>query len=67
MIAEFSDYVLNRNIPECKKFISQFVEQVIVYDTKIEVTLRVASFSLYGADYSITKSIGRTFLPEPKR
>lgn len=38
MIAEFSDYVLNRNIPECKKFISQFVEQVIVYDTKIEVS-----------------------------
>ena len=66
MISEFSGYVLNRDIPECKKFIAQFVKQVTVYNTKIEVTLRVASILLYGADYTITKSIGRTFLPTPE-
>ena len=26
MISEFSGYVLNRDIPECKKFIAQFVK-----------------------------------------
>lgn len=66
MISEFSGYVLNRDIPECKKFIAQFVKQVTVYNTKIEVTLKVASILLYGADYTITKSIGRTFLPTPE-
>ncbi len=66
MISQFSEYVISRDIPECKKFINQFVESVVVYDTKVEVTLRVTSSNFYGTDYLITKSCGKTFLPQPK-
>lgn len=66
MIAEFSGYVRTRNIPECKKFIDQFVKQVTVYENKVEVTLRVASFSMPDEEYTITKSIGRRFMSSPK-
>lgn len=66
LIAEFSGYVMTRNIPECKKFIQQFVEKVTVYDTKVEVTLRVASLFMSGEEYTFTKSMGRTFLKQPE-
>lgn len=67
MIAEFSVYVRTRNIPECKKFIDQFVKQVTVYENKVEVTLRVAPPSLSGEEYTITKCIGRQFMSAPKK
>ena len=66
LIAEFSGYVMTRNIPECKKFIQQFVEKVTVYDTKVEVTLRVASLFMSGEEYTFTKSMGRSFLKQPE-
>lgn len=36
--------VKERNIPECKRFISSFVDKVEVFDITIEVTIKVASF-----------------------
>ena len=43
--AVISGYVISRNIPECKKFIRDFVKEVVVFKDHIEVTFNVA-FSL---------------------
>lgn len=45
LLNNFSSYVISRNIPECKKFIQDFVKEVIVYKGHIEVIFNV-SFSL---------------------
>ncbi|HBJ1651612.1 hypothetical protein DWV12_14430 [Clostridium botulinum] len=45
LLSDFSGYVISRNIPECKKFIRDFVKEVVVYKDHIEVTFNVA-FSL---------------------
>jgi len=45
LLSNFSGYVISRNIPECKKFIRDFVKEVIVFKGHIEVTFNVA-FSL---------------------
>ncbi|MDU4589406.1 MAG: recombinase zinc beta ribbon domain-containing protein [Clostridium butyricum] len=45
LLLDFSGYVISRNIPECKKFIRDFVKEVVVYKDRIEVTFNVA-FSL---------------------
>lgn len=45
LLSNFSGYVISRNIPECKKFIRDFVKEVIVYKEHIEVIFNV-SFSL---------------------
>lgn len=37
MFSKFKDFVLKGNIPECKKFIQDFVDQVIVYKYHVEV------------------------------
>ena len=59
-------YIYERNIPECKKFISQYVKSVVVYDTKVEVTVTIPSELLCGCEYSLTRSVGRKFLPMPR-
>ncbi|MBN1051734.1 hypothetical protein DV092_06630 [Clostridium botulinum] len=45
VLSNFSGYVISRNVPECKKFIRDFVKEVIVYKEHIEVIFNV-SFSL---------------------
>lgn len=45
LLSDFSGYVISRNIPECKKFIRDFVKEVVVFKDHIEVTFNVA-FSL---------------------
>lgn len=45
LLSDFSGYVISRNIPECKKFIRDFVKEVVVYKEHIEVTFNVV-FSL---------------------
>ena len=45
LLSDFSGYVMSRNIPECKKFIRDFVKEVVVFKDHIEVTFNVA-FSL---------------------
>ncbi|NOW88096.1 hypothetical protein BCD91_000119 [Clostridium beijerinckii] len=45
LLSNFSGYVISRNVPECKKFIRDFVKEVIVYKEHIEVIFNV-SFAL---------------------
>lgn len=45
LLNNFSGYVINRNIPECKKFIQDFVKEVIIHKGHIEVSFNV-SFSM---------------------
>ena len=37
MFSKFREYVLTRNLPECKRFISDYVKEVIVYKDHVEV------------------------------
>lgn len=46
LLKDFRGYVTSRNIPECKKFIQDFVKEVVVYKEHIEVIFNV-SFSLF--------------------
>ena len=41
MFRRFKDFVLTRNLPECKKFISDYVKEVIVYRDHIELIFNV--------------------------
>lgn len=45
LLSNFRGYVISRNVPECQKFIRDFVKEVIVYKEHIEVIFNV-SFSL---------------------
>lgn len=45
LLKDFRGYATSRNIPECKKFIQDFVKEVVVYKEHIEVIFNV-SFSL---------------------
>lgn len=48
LINKVKGYVVDRNIPECKKFIRDFVKRFDVYQDYVEVTLNVAfSMSRY--------------------
>ena len=37
MFSKFKEFVLTRNLPECKKFISDYVKEVVVYKDHVEV------------------------------
>lgn len=41
ILSGFKEYVLTKNIPECKNFIQDFVKEVIVYKTHVEVVFNV--------------------------
>ena len=41
MFSKFKEFVLTRNLPECKKFISDYVKEVVVYRDHIEVIFNV--------------------------
>ena len=61
-IRKFSEAVRNRDMPECKKFIADYVKEVVVYSDRVEVALRVTSSSL--CNYVIVRNIARRFLPK---
>lgn len=42
LLSMFQKFVIEQNIPECKKFIRSFVQKVVVYHTRVEVILRVS-------------------------
>lgn len=46
LLSDFSGYVISRNIPECKKFIRDFVKEVLVFKDHIGVTFNVAFLCL---------------------
>ena len=41
MFGRFKEFVLTRNLPECKKFISDYVKEVVVYRYHVEVIFNV--------------------------
>ena len=53
MFSRFKEFVLKRNIPECKKFIGDYIKEVIVYKDHVEVVFNVV-FSL--SDDSLSHS-----------
>ena len=46
LLLDFSGYVIRRNILECKKFIRDFVKEVVVHKDRIEVTFNVVFLCL---------------------
>ncbi len=41
MFSQFSQFIKERNIPECKKFIGDYIKEVIIYKDYIEVIFNV--------------------------
>jgi site-specific DNA recombinase len=46
LLSKFHKYVLERNIPECKKFIHHFVNKVVVFQDRVEITFTVDSIDV---------------------
>ena len=44
MFGRFKEFILNRNLPECKKFIGDYVKEVLVYKDHVEVIFNVVFF-----------------------
>jgi len=63
MFKMFKQFVTEKNIPECKKFINSYVDKVIVYKDHLEVTFKVAfSFEQKNNIYSFKTSVKITNL-----
>ena len=56
LLAGFREYVVTKNIPECKNFIQNFVKEVVVYKTHVEVIFNVG-FNFIKDTYVDIKSI----------
>lgn len=41
MFSKFKEFELDRNIPECKKFIGDYIKEVIIYKDHVEVVFNV--------------------------
>lgn len=41
LLTGFKEYVVTKNIPECKNFIQDFIKEVVVYKTHVEVVFNV--------------------------
>lgn len=41
IFGKFKEFVLTKNLPECKKFISDYVKEVVVYRDHIEVIFNI--------------------------
>ena len=64
MFGKFKDFVLTRNLPECKKFISDYVKEVVVYRDHVEVIFNVV-FSF--VDNEITHNLHITIIRDKIR
>ena len=64
MFSKFKEFVLTRNLPECKKFISDYVKEVVVYRDHIEVIFNVV-FSF--VDNEITHNLHITIIRDKIR
>lgn len=57
-ISMFKQFVTEKNIPECKKFINSYVDKVIVYKDHLEVTFKVVfAFEQKDNIYSFKTSV----------
>lgn len=63
MFGMFKQFVTEKSIPECKKFIDSYVDKVIVYKDHLEVTFKVVfSFEQKNNIYSFKTSVKLTNL-----
>lgn len=56
MISMFQQFVREKNVPECKKFIQAFVEKVVVFKDHVEVTFKVPSSFSAQTEYLTIKA-----------
>ncbi|MDE6111255.1 MAG: recombinase family protein [Eubacterium sp.] len=42
-LSSFSTYIKENNTLECKRFIDNYIDKIVVYKTKVEIVLKVAS------------------------
>ena len=61
MIGTFAQRVRARNREDCKQFINDFVDSIVVYKDKVEANLKVALPDTDG--FTLTRSVNRQFLP----
>lgn len=64
LLNNFSGYVITRNIPECKKFIQDFVKEVVVYKEHIEVIFNVSFLFKNSGEIEVISKIKRYNLYE---
>ena len=64
VISNFSERLKKRNTEDCKRFISEFVDSVIIYKDKVDVNLKLSPAI---DDYTISRSVNRQFLPNPNK
>lgn len=57
LFSMFRGFVKERNMPECKKSIQNYVDKVTVYKDRVEVTFNVVFTMLKDYDYYKIKSI----------
>ncbi len=65
-VKRYYSIVSDRNIPECKKIIGNFVDKVVVYGEKVEVFFKFSPLFSSECGYTIKKSINRKFIPKAK-
>ncbi len=55
LLSQFGTHIVNRDLPEIKKFIGSYVEKVIIYEKHVEVIFKVPVVDLaYGDEGSRT-------------
>lgn len=67
VLSEYGAYVHSRNTVECKRFIKEFIENVSVSCSHIEVVMRISSSIITGCTYTKSIRINRQFLPNPNK
>lgn len=65
-VKRYYSIVSDRNIPECKKIIANFVDKVVIYGEKVEVFFKFSPLFSSECGYTIKKSINRKFIPKAK-
>ena len=54
-LSKFKEFMKENNYIECKNFINQYIDKIIVYKDKVEVTFKVAS-AIFNASFPDDKS-----------
>lgn len=54
-LSKFKEFMKENNYIECKNFINQYIDKIIVYRDKVEVTFKVAS-AIFNASFPDDKS-----------
>ena len=61
LIGSFAVRVRDRNNEDCKQFINDFVDSIVVYRDKVEANLKIALPDTEG--FTLTRTVNRQFLP----